>query len=535
MDAKSNVNRRDFVSAAIGGAAGLTLGRVLSGGKQNEYSSSKNLPAVPKDSNILVPRTTVGIARCQTAADAKEMTFAEIKDTVRTAVSRAGGLKAIVKNGDRVVLKPNLMTLYINSSGEKLYPEMNGVTTDYRVTRAVAQLVRQLNPDGKVFVAESSAFQQTRPTMVALNYTREKIPEVDQFVCLEESGKYEQWTSPGLATVTLPKGVGIYPDSMKPNESPEFYMSKRYYQADVIISIPVLKNHHIAGITGAIKNVAIGSSPPNIYGTRSQLAVTKATPKYALEKWGPLIVLERSKKISHKPFYLSLWMHDYYLCKPPDFVVTDGLQGSQNGPDIPITCKQKSIEDNQMNMRVILAGRDPIAVDTVHCLAIGFDPYKVNHIVNLSAFGCADALSLRINGDPVHKIRKCFELLGGRGRESKLGRIDHPEMHIESAQVKGTNLHLCVKSGPNKINMLEVSVDGIRRDEAIVGGFENIVLDLGVAAHSVREVAVRGYDRYLQCAEQTVILWPSSALWNQSLDKEEPAEYVFGEAKPWGI
>lgn len=511
MNSKSRVSRRDLISGAIGGAAALSLYHTLPKGKK--YDSSKRdqnlssegkLFAVPKDNHILTPRTTVGIARCHTAAHTKDMTFDEIKDTVRKAVNRAGGLKGIIKNGDRVILKPNLMTLYINSSGEKLYPEMNGITTDYRVTRAVAQLVRELNPRGKIYVMESSAFQQTRPTMAALNYTKEKIPEVDQFVCLEECAQYEEWTSPGLTTVTLPRGTGIYPDSMKPNRSPEFYLSKLYHQADVLISIPVLKNHHIAGITGAIKNVAIGSSPPSIYGAKGELTVTQATPKYALEKWGPLIVLERSKKINHKPFYLGLWIHDYYLCKPPDFVVTDGLQGSQNGPDIPSSCKQESIEDNRMNMRVILAGKDPIAVDTVHALAIGFDPYKVNHVVNLSAVGCADATRLRINGDPVHTIRKDFELLGGRGRESILGWTGHPQIQVESALIKDTKLHLCVKSEPNQIHMLEVLVDGMRRDEAILGGFENIVLDMGAAARAAREVTVCGYDRYLHYAERTV-------------------------------
>jgi hypothetical protein len=30
-------------------------------------------------------------------------------------------------------------------------------------------------------------------------------------------------------------------------------------------------------------------------------------------------------------------------------------------------------------------------------------------------------------------------------------------------------------------------------------------------------------------------LWPGSATWNQSLEKEEPVEYVFGQAQPWEI
>ncbi len=35
--------------------------------------------------------------------------------------------------------------------------------------------------------------------------------------------------------------------------------------------------------------------------------------------------------------------------------------------------------------------------------------------------------------------------------------------------------------------------------------------------------------------EEMSVFWPGSAIWNQSLEKEEPVEYVFGEAKPWEI
>ena len=121
MNPKSRVSRRDLISGAIGGAAALTLYHTLPKGKKNDgskrdqnLSSEGKLFAVPKDKHILTPRTTVGIARCHTAAHTKDMTFDEIKDTVRKAVNRAGGLKGIIKNGDRVILKPNLMTLYIN-------------------------------------------------------------------------------------------------------------------------------------------------------------------------------------------------------------------------------------------------------------------------------------------------------------------------------------------------------------------------------------------------------------------------------------
>lgn len=76
-------------------------------------------------------------------------------------------------------------------------------------------------------------------------------------------------------------------------------------------------------------------------------------------------------------------------------------------------------------------------------------------------------------------------------------------MQIESARIKETKLHLCVKSEPKHIYMLEVLVNGKRREEAVISDFDKVVLDLSEVARSVREVTVRGYDRYLHCVEQT--------------------------------
>ena len=496
MKKKTYLNRRDFITGTAGTAVALALPGI---------SIKSLLAAIPKKNNIILPKAAVGIARSEKAS-CEDLTFADIKALVVEAVKLAGGLEGIVKDGNTVVLKPNLMTLYINSTGQKLPPEINGVTTDWRVTKAVAQIVRDLNPNGKIYVMESSAFQQTRTTMVALNYTPKHIPEADGFICFEETGKYEEWDSPQLTTVTLPKGTGIYPDYMKPNNSPEFYFSKLYYNADVVISMPVLKNHHIAGLTGAIKNVAIGSSPPNIYGSKAKLTVTQATPQHIVDKWGPLISLERSKKINHKPYYLGLWMHDYYLCKPVDFVITDGLQGSENGPDIPHTTKQKRLEDNQMNMRLIMAGRDALAVDAIHSLTIGFDPYKVNHLVNLSTEGCLNPAFISVKGRAVHNVRKPFRLLGGRGAPAKHNNFEQPTLEIKSAVVKANMLNLRLAVEPGEVVKAEVAVDGKLLDKLIIDEFENTTLELGNLTGPVRNVTVSAYDHYLNCTQATATI-----------------------------
>jgi len=195
---------------------------------------------VPTSENkIAIPKSTVAIAQ-SSRANAADIDYAEIKSMVEEAVEKAGGFGDLVHDGDVVVLKPNLMCLWIRSTGKILNPDVNGVTTDWRITKAVTELVRECNPNGKIYVMESSAFQETRLAMDSLKYTHEYIPEVDEFICLEESGKYEEWDSPKLVRVSLPEGVGLYPDNMKPNKSKEFYMNKIYYEADIIISMPVL-------------------------------------------------------------------------------------------------------------------------------------------------------------------------------------------------------------------------------------------------------------------------------------------------------
>jgi len=494
MKKKTYLNRRSFLAGTAGAAAALVLPGI----------SIKSLfAAIPKKSNIILPKAAVGIARSEKGS-CEDLTFSDIKGLVVEAVKLAGGLEGIIKDGNVVVLKPNLMCLYINSTGQKLPPNINGVTTDWRVPKAVAQIVRDLNPNGKIYVMESSAFQQTRTTMVALNYTPQHIPEADGFICFEETGKYEEWDSPQLTTVTLPKGVGIYPDYMKPNNSPEFYFSKLYYNADVVISLPVLKNHHYTGLTGAIKNVAVGSSPPNIYGFKSKLTVTQATPQYIVDKWGPLINLMRVKKINHDPYYLGLWIHDYYLCRPVDFVITDGLQGSQNGPDIPHTTKQKCLEDNQMNMRLILAGRDALAVDAIHSLTIGFDPDRVKHLVNLSTAGCINPAFIRVKGRAVHDVRKFFAMQWERGGAAKHNCSKNPSLKVKSAVINGRKLNLRLAVEPKEIVKAEVAVDGRLLEKIIIDGFENVTLELNGLTRAVRNVTVSAYDHYLNCTRETV-------------------------------
>jgi uncharacterized protein (DUF362 family) len=451
------------------------------------------------------PDATVAVIQSD-KEQAEDLTYDDIKSMVEKAVDFAGGLEDIIKDGDVVVLKPNIMTLWINSTGEQLPPDVNGITTDWRIVKATSELVRGLNPNGKIYVMESSAFQVTRMAMDSLNYTKEHMPEVDEFVCLEESGGYEEWDSPKLVKVTLPEGVGTYPDFMKPNKSPEFYMNRQYYEADVLIALPVLKNHHYTGLTGAIKCVGVGSSPPNIYGSWETVTITGATSKEVIEKLESRIQLNRSTKINHAPLFLDMWISDYFMCKPVDFVITDGLNGSQNGPDLPSTCKAGERVDNLMNMRLILASKDPLAADVVHSLIIGLDPYRINHLVLLSNkhIGQADPRYIHVTGNrSVQDVKKPFELNYQRGFTKTYTDYDPPEMTINALKIKDKKLYMSLDVSQEAIKV-EVAVDGRDLGQVITGGYDNIIMDTGKIEQGEHTITVSASDHFLNCNKQII-------------------------------
>jgi uncharacterized protein (DUF362 family) len=450
-----------------------------------------------------VPEAEVALVQ-SSLEEADDLDYAEIKTMVQEAVDRAGGLEDLIRDGDVVVLKPNLVCLWINSTGEQLPPDVNGITTDWRITKAASEIVRQLNPGGRILVMESSAFQVTRMAMDSLNYTREHMPEVDEFICLEESGEYEEWDSPKLVRVTLPDGVGNYPDFMKPNKSPAFYMNRQYYEADVLIALPVLKNHHYTGLTGAVKCVGMGASPPNIYGTWETVTISGATSKEVVEKLESRIQLNRSKKINHASLFLGMWLSDYYMCKPVDFVITDGLNGSENGPDLPGTCKAGQRIDNLMNMRLVLAGKDALAVDVIHSLIIGLDPYRINHLVLLGnkGMGQIDPAFIRLIGNrAVHEVKKPFRLNYQRGFTKTYTDFTPPEMKVRSLDVKGNKLHLSLDVSKETIKV-EVRVDGQTLDPIIRHRFEEIILDLRRIDKGEHSITICAYDRFLNCHTQ---------------------------------
>jgi uncharacterized protein (DUF362 family) len=304
-----------------------------------------------------------------TTAEAGSITMSEIRSLVSQAVTLAGGLD-FIGNNQTVVLKPNLVTTTTGTT--PLVPEANGVTTDWRIALAVAELVRARNPDGQVLVMEGSAASTTQ-AFAALGYTTQNFGSVvNSFIAFEGN------------SCTSPSAAGLVQRTAVSGKT--YWINQTYVDADVVISLPTLKTHTQAGITGGVKNLGIGTTPAAKYATAGHC--------------------NRLNVIPHDRAGLHQWIYEFYSLRPADFVVMDGLRGMANGPE-PSYADGGNYDVDRKNMRLILAARNAVALDTIETLVMCCTLSEIGYLHQLAAsgFGPADPSLIDVVGKTVSEVR----------------------------------------------------------------------------------------------------------------------------------
>jgi len=433
--------------------------------------------------NIVEPAATVSIIRSR-KSNASDIDSAEICDMIRSAVDMAGGFDTLIHDNTVVVLKPNLLTPSVVDDNlnpiRDLSPEVNGVTTDYRVIQAVVNLVRERNPHGKVYIMEGSAVGKVRDNMQKMGWLN--IQGVDEFICLDEAcGAWRDQNASELVKVSLLTDQALYTSAGN-----VYYLNKIYYTADVVISIPVLKTHSNTAVTGAVKNVGIGATPVNIYG-------------YSTSRPYRFEVIDHGSDAS-KYENLHRWIHDFYLCRPVDYAIMDALTGMQSGP-----CPFSSIPDafKLKNTRCIMVSKDAIALDAIESLIVQVDPSKVHHLVTLhnDGKGCADPKLIRVKGLRVDQVKDHYSTLT---QYASYSDFTAPEFSIDSYSISdsisGTWLSLNLETD-DQVEKVEIAYDDTLLNQIITGNFNNIAVNLHRKPVSdLRKIKIFAYDHYLNCS-----------------------------------
>jgi len=470
------------------------------------------------------------VSLVQSSTAVTQHTYASIKILVDETIRLAGGLEGVVKSGDTVVLKPNIITTIYGwawPGGTRIpagAPDAatpaapNGIVTDWRVVQAVAENVRSIiGPSGKIIVMESSGKGVTATQFANVNYNLTNLSAVNEILTLDDVGG-AYWTNPNPASlpsdilkIKLDNPVFNTPfnqsDFSGNPTSPaytsydgqgNYYVAKRMYEADALICIPVLKLHTTAGTTGAIKNISIGATPPRVYGNSAG-------------------DIGRNFRIPHTESNgIHKWIADYYTAMPADFVVMEALQGVDQGP-LPPAGDANALK----RMNSMLASRDGLAIDVVLSNIIKVDYTKVGHLqylTNRGEVGSKPGKSLTVRGNPkditvignirVHDLREGVNFngsittgLGGNISSTRLSaqQLARPTIAITSAEFSGDNLNikLTVSSNAVKADIY----DGKTLLGSVNNNIANIVIDASTINAGSHVITVRVFTNYMAYAE----------------------------------
>jgi len=289
----------------------------------------------------------------------------KIDSMLRNALESIGGMESIIKSGDTVVIKPNA-TWPISADA--------GVTTDPRIIEAIVRLVKNDTGAKEVILAERTAVG--RDTTESLKTTgildAALRGGIDKIVPLEKESKIP---------VIIPRAKAL----IKP-----IYLPKLLFDADVLIYVPKMKTH--------------------------KQTVVSLTMKLSQG------ILSYSDIIRSHRADLEQKLVDLLTVVKPDLSVIDGIYAMQGqGPGSPY--EADLIKDRNL----IVAGTDPVAVDSVAAATMGFEPMHDVGMIRgaiLEGLGEGNLDNISVRGEAIKDVKRHFR----RGTCSLVGL--HPKIEI---------------------------------------------------------------------------------------------------------
>jgi len=215
-------------------------------------------------------KSTVSIVKCQNYDERN------VLGGLRQSIDLIGGIRAFVKQGSRVLLKPNLL---FGKSPEK------AVTTHPAILRGMIQIVREVG--GVPFIGDS-------PSVGGLMRTAEKAGI--KAVANEMKCPLVEFDNP------------VLPSQRKGKIFKQLEIDRTVLEADVVINLPKFKTHSLTLLTLGVKNL-FGCIP------------------------GPRKALWHLKAGKDRKTFAQILV-DIYQVVQPSLTILDGIVGMEgNGPN----------------------------------------------------------------------------------------------------------------------------------------------------------------------------------------------------------
>jgi uncharacterized protein (DUF362 family) len=273
-----------------------------------------------------------------------------VRQAVREAVGAACDLRGIIKPGARVVLKPNIFAPYPPPT-----------TTDARVVVAAAELAREAGA-GEVIVAEGRSLSTAR--FRSVNSTTR--------ACAQVTGMAAALEATGIPFVALEQDEFIAVERPGADLLKRAHVARTILEADVLINVPVMKVHSLTLVTLALKN---------LHG----------------------VISDFDKACSHRyrDLHLPRKLVDLLLIKRPALTLLDALLAQET---------DHAASGSPVEMGLVMASADPVALDAVASYVMGFDPLEVDttRIAEQRCLGAADLRRIAIAGPALDEVRREF-------------------------------------------------------------------------------------------------------------------------------
>jgi len=280
--------------------------------------------------------TTVAIVRCEDYEPKR------VEDAVRQALDLLGGLGRVVRPGQKVLLKPNLL---------RAAPPERAVTTHPTIIRAAVAAVRE---------AGAIAWVGDSPGGVQWNVT-DRV--------LEESGVGPAAKEAGAEIKDFDAGATDIIECPDATVLKKFALARAVREADIVVSLGKLKTHCQTLYSGAVKNL-LGCLPGG-----GKIRVHQLAPK-ARQLWAAFL--------------------DIYAVVRPRLALIDGVLGMEGeGPS----------HGKVRHLGLLIASEDSVAADAVACRIIGYPPKAVALLKQAEerGLGTGDLAKIEVVGLPVEE------------------------------------------------------------------------------------------------------------------------------------
>ena len=283
----------------------------------------------------------------------------KLKNVLKKGFDALGGITKIVRPGQSVLLKPNL------TAGEHPF---TGGTTESGFVEAVIELIKENCEPGPVYVGENT---------FSGSYTAEMFKRLGYSdMCERQGATLVDFTD--AKRVDAPVHDAMYADIIS---IPEIVLD-----ADVFITLPVLKNHDTVCVTAAIKNS---------YG----------------------LITDEARRQGHRDDAIEPFIVDILRVRKPDFSIVDGRIGMEG------IAGGSYFTHPRFADRIVM-GADPVAVDVV-CAHIMMQNPRVRYLqwADLRGFGNCNLDYINIHGMPLEQAKVPFLTPAGQLEEQTDGKL----------------------------------------------------------------------------------------------------------------